>query len=293
MDKLFKTAFTLIELLVVIAIIGILSGLIVVTMNGVTEKANMAKAQVFSNSLRNALMMNLVSEWKFDGVTTERAATNADAVDTWSGAGNGTIPASPAIPTVKVSSDCVNGSCLSFDGNDYVSTSLKPTSRGTIAAWFYLQSGSSSMIVGSQMATPDSRAYLGINSAFNLGGGIGTSTYNTIKTTETVPFQKWHYGALTWDGTNVRIYLNGKGYSFPQSGSVPDYALYIGVDNYSGGLGNYWAGRLDDVRFFDAAMPASQIKEQYYAGLNDLLANDSILNEEYLERVSSLAVAEK
>jgi prepilin-type N-terminal cleavage/methylation domain-containing protein len=54
MNELIKKAFTLIELLVVIAIIGILSGLIVVSMGGVTQKANIAKAQVFSNSLKNA-----------------------------------------------------------------------------------------------------------------------------------------------------------------------------------------------------------------------------------------------
>lgn len=43
------TAFTLIELLVVIAIIGILSGLIIVTMSGATNSANDAKrkAQCF------------------------------------------------------------------------------------------------------------------------------------------------------------------------------------------------------------------------------------------------------
>ena len=52
MNKFIKQAFTLIELLVVIAIIGILSGLIVVSMSGVTQKATIAKAQVFSNSLR-------------------------------------------------------------------------------------------------------------------------------------------------------------------------------------------------------------------------------------------------
>jgi prepilin-type N-terminal cleavage/methylation domain-containing protein len=63
MNKLLRQAFTLIELLVVIAIIGILSGLIVVSMSGVTQKANIAKAQVFSNSLRNSLMLIIVGEW--------------------------------------------------------------------------------------------------------------------------------------------------------------------------------------------------------------------------------------
>ena len=49
MHKIKQLAFTLIELLVVIAVIGILSGLIVVSMSGVTNKATIAKAQVFSN----------------------------------------------------------------------------------------------------------------------------------------------------------------------------------------------------------------------------------------------------
>ena len=61
MNRFIKKAFTLIELLVVIAIIGILSGLIVVTMSGVTQKARIAKAQAFSNSLRNALCRRWVA----------------------------------------------------------------------------------------------------------------------------------------------------------------------------------------------------------------------------------------
>ena len=61
-----RTAFTLIELLVVIAIIGILSGLIIVSVSGAAQKATIAKAQIFSNSLRNSLMMNMVAEFKLE-----------------------------------------------------------------------------------------------------------------------------------------------------------------------------------------------------------------------------------
>ena len=70
----FEYAFTLIELLVVIAIIGILSGLIITTMSGATESARIAKLKVYSNSVRNTLGANLVSEWKFD---------NSNANDSW------------------------------------------------------------------------------------------------------------------------------------------------------------------------------------------------------------------
>ncbi len=53
-----KGAFTLIELLVVIAIIGILSGLIVVSMSGATNSANDAKRKANLDVLKKALMYN-------------------------------------------------------------------------------------------------------------------------------------------------------------------------------------------------------------------------------------------
>ncbi|MFA5013447.1 MAG: type II secretion system protein, partial [Candidatus Paceibacterota bacterium] len=88
MNKRLFRAFTLIELLVVIAIIGILSALIIVGMNSTTQKATIAKAQVFSNSLRNSLMGNLISEWKFDQVNVPAANQTPDS---WSGGNTGTL----------------------------------------------------------------------------------------------------------------------------------------------------------------------------------------------------------
>jgi hypothetical protein len=48
----------------------------------------------------------------------------------------------------------------------------------------------------------------------------------------------------------------------------------------------------DDVRIYNAVIPISQIKEQYYAGLNKLLANGAITKDEYLLRAKEL-VAQK
>ncbi|MFA5431916.1 MAG: prepilin-type N-terminal cleavage/methylation domain-containing protein [Candidatus Paceibacterota bacterium] len=50
-------AFTLIELLVVIAIIGILSGLIVISMNASINSANDAKRKANIDAIRKALVI--------------------------------------------------------------------------------------------------------------------------------------------------------------------------------------------------------------------------------------------
>ncbi|MFA5431911.1 MAG: fibrinogen-like YCDxxxxGGGW domain-containing protein [Candidatus Paceibacterota bacterium] len=55
--NIYRTAFTLIELLIVIAIIGILSGLIVISMKGSIDSANDAKRKAGINTIRKALVI--------------------------------------------------------------------------------------------------------------------------------------------------------------------------------------------------------------------------------------------
>ncbi|MFA5431898.1 MAG: fibrinogen-like YCDxxxxGGGW domain-containing protein [Candidatus Paceibacterota bacterium] len=57
MNKIIKRAFTLIELLVVIAIIGILSGLVVISINASFNSANDAKRKASVDSVRKALIV--------------------------------------------------------------------------------------------------------------------------------------------------------------------------------------------------------------------------------------------
>ena len=133
-----RMAFTLIELLVVIAIIGILSGLIITTMSGATESARIAKLKVYSNSIRDTLGANLVSEWKFDGtgISDGQSANTNYTQDTW-GLNIGTISGTPKVYS---GTNCVSGSCLQFITNsDYISCSggnnLKINSAMTISFW--------------------------------------------------------------------------------------------------------------------------------------------------------------
>lgn len=292
MQSIIKKAFTLIELLVVIAIIGILSGLIIITMSGVTQKANIAKAQVFSNSLRNALMLNLVSEWKFDGSTADGSpATANDVLDTW-GSSNGAVPTPP---TVKKGANCVSGSCLQFSSasGQYVNIPNLDNLRfstGTVSFWF-----KSSATYGAPFFFSDkdvNNKYMGISI------GNWTSSYSD----ESIGFfcygssnlefyyrgghtlyldNNWHNVTVTVGSNYNNIYMDGQkltiltyGYGNASTGGIfsndPSYdTLRIGsrlLSSYNDG----YTGLVDDVRIYGAAIPTSQIREQYYAGLNIL-----------------------
>ena len=99
-----QRSFTLIELLVVIVIIGILAGVIIVSTSSSISRANFAKAQAFSNTVQQELLLNLVSEWTFDNESKL-------GEDTW-GNNDGTVHGA-----IK-ETDCVYGSCMRFNGTD-------------------------------------------------------------------------------------------------------------------------------------------------------------------------------
>ena len=300
MSKLFKQAFTLIELLVVIAIIGILSGLIVVAMGGMTDKATIAKAQVFSNSLKNSLMLNLISEWKLDGNAND--SWSGGNSGTWYGSGGGTNTSANYRPTTE----CVSGQCLNFDGtDDYINagnaTNLTNIKKITIAAWIKPEVTASNykyiVMNGRDTAAPVG-GYGFTLSSNNLAGYVHHDATMTWITGSPVTLGSWQYVVFVFDGSNLILYKNGQQDGSPVTISsttiaIAPYDLSLGCHRQgaggSGGCIYLFKGTMDEVRIYDAAMPISQIKEQYYAGLNSLLVNGNINSKEYSQRTNLIA----
>jgi hypothetical protein len=244
------------------------------------------------------LMMNLVSEWKFDGTTIDgSAATNNDVLDTWSGLNNGIIPTAPAIPTVKTGSNCVSGSCLNFNGNDYVDLTAEGglVNSFTISMWFNTSNISNiQRLINWRPSTGDSNEIrFNINES-KLEGLVmhssGSPTgYKDYLGAVTLQSNNWYLGTFSWNGTDFKLYLNGnenvpyvktKDDSVSMTNTIRNRrfgAAVAGVD--------FFTGLIDDVRIYNAGMPTSQIKEQYYAGLNSLLSSGQITKEDYQNRL--------
>jgi len=323
MNKLIKKAFTLIELLVVIAIIGILSGLIVVSMGGMTEKATIAKAQVFSNSLRNSLMLDIVSEWKFDG-TGKNDGEAADIIyvdDTW-GKNDGyfcSVNASNPhpFPTVKTGNNCISGSCLYFDNIDdniRTSSSLRYTGGGmTISAWVKIDSAaanSSYLVSKPWNGNGYYNYYFYWNATNTISFWIGGDSNNgpVISSPANVVKNKWHHIVATVNSDTasqspkaIKLFVNGDSVA---SGihTITTWVPTLGgadqlVDLAIGHVyrcdqsvpERFFHGYMDEVRIYNAAIPTSQIKEQYFAGLNSLLANKTINSSEYYSKIQEFS----
>ena len=297
--KQFNRAFTLIELLVVIAIIGILSGLIITTMSGATESARIAKLKVYSNSVRDTLGANLVSEWKFD------EGSGSVINDSW-GTNNGTWTG-PLAPNTssnfRPQLECISGQCLSFDGvDDYIDygNQLNMTSNDfSISAWVkitkdYIPTGWDSSIINKQgFGTPRTgySLYLTGSAATNksrYGFVIGTSaSYKEIQSDISFNDGQWHLiTAIADRDTAISMYIDS---IFHKSTPVndPNYNLTNNASlAVSKGSDAYHKGSIDDVRIYNAAISATQIQQNYLAGLNKLLANNAISRGEYDQRLS-------
>jgi prepilin-type N-terminal cleavage/methylation domain-containing protein len=289
-----QLAFTLIELLVVIAIIGILSALIVVGMSSTTQKASIAKSQVFANSLRNSLMGNLVSEWRLDG----------NASDSWSGGNNGNWYGAGGgtnlVANYRPVAECISGQCLNFDGtDDYVNcghgTSLSFVNGiFTIEGWIKPTGWA-----GAQGIIMERENYL--VSGFRLSGNMSGENKLLFRTSQSggtisiisdvfLNLNTYYHFAITRDGTTSKLYLNSLQNSISSTGTYINNAaddIYIG--SYQG-IPNYdFAGLIDDIRIYNIAIPTSQIQQDYFVGLNKLLAKNQINGDEYQQRLAELS----
>jgi len=273
-------SFALIEILVVIVIIGILSAFIIVSLAGISSKANIAKAQAFSNSLKNSLLMNIVAEYKFDGPTAiNETATVNDAIDSW-----GTNNATGILgdPKVKSAPDCVFGKCIAFDGSgDYIdlpNLGISQNGPAAISGWFYFKDTAKTR--GLSMYLYENFLYQhSSNDYIYIAVGADYFSWGPLLNT-------WYYLVMSYSGDayTAKLYVNG----VPKNCNVQTGSPVPAFSNRISSSATAFNGLIDEVRVYNSAVPAFRIQENYYAGLNRLLVNSGLEKQEYGLRINEL-----
>ena len=97
-------SFTLIEILVTIVIIGILAGVIMISTSSAIDKASISKSKVFSDSVRNSMLLNLIFESSLDAIegTSSPFLTN----ENWSGKSMFFYYYSSTVSPFQIANDC-------------------------------------------------------------------------------------------------------------------------------------------------------------------------------------------
>lgn len=253
-----QSGFSLIELLAVIAIIGLLSSIVLINVQSARQKAVISNGLRLSDSMRASIGDSLISYWSFD---------NGTAVDNW-GNNDGTLVNSPT-PITGIIDDA-----FEFDGNNTTGSyidigapaDLNLTGASiTVEAWVYGESLESFDSVVSKT-----------NSNWNEGYGIyynsGTirffvSHYNQNMASINFSADKWHHIVGTYDGANVKIYLDAtEGTSDNYTGNISSNtgdSVFIAA---GGNSGYRWNGKIDEVKIYSEALPFSQIQKLYAEG---------------------------
>ncbi len=200
---------------------------------------------------------NLVGWWKFD------ESSGSVATDS-SGEGNNGSINNLAAGNIGVTGK--SGLAFDFDGsNDDVSipdaTSIRPNQNYSVSLWFKPTSlsGSYTHLVAKKGASiisygiwinPSNKLYFEVNDG-SVHGLTGTATIST---------GNWYYAVATYDGTDLKIYLNGNLESSTTSAGINinynSNDLFIG----SGAFNNNFHGIIDDVRIYNYPLTQTEIQ---------------------------------
>jgi len=207
-----------------------------------------------------------VAYWKFDegqGPTVQDSSTNNH---------DGTLGANSSAssddPTWITEDQCVSGKCLRFDGGDFVNVGQNINlSSGKISAgvWIRPQSVNANQVfIGQEQSTGPFGWSLRIDGNQQLSFVVNNS--NWARTTQLPELNKWSYVSGTFDGSVIKLYLNGNEVATTNySGSVyqPDLDVMIGN---TPGFNRFYNGALDEPRLYSYARSAAQVKEDFNQG---------------------------
>lgn len=155
------------------------------------------------------------------------------------------------------------------------------TSNFSLECWFNPSSTSGTQVImGQNTGTGTPRSLLTVKANGTIITTLGNATNAS---TSTVTANKWYHGAVTYDGSTIKLYLDGK---LEKSASVTaegcDGTWVMGV-SHSGG--SAFDGQMDEMRIWNDVRTESEIRKNMY---HPLAGNEANLLAYYkFDQVSS------
>lgn len=203
------------------------------------------------NYTSSAPMEGLVGWWKMD--VSDMSATGATLYDKSGKNNNGTV-------TGTTTSTGRIAQARSFNGtSDKISISNvdMAAASSTFAIWF--RANALNLVIAGKSGDADTYIYPPNSTRID----VQTDTSLTVKnfTVPTMSLGVWYHLVVTRGSNTTRLYLNGVESS--SGGQTQTDAMTINqIGTYSSGS-LWWNGALDDVRFYNRALSATEVSQLY------------------------------
>lgn len=161
------------------------------------------------------------------------------------------------------------GNAIQFDGTlrvELPGATLIGLAPFTVAAW--IQPDNVNLLM-SAISKP--RDVTGLNNTLSLTvGDDGITRYESSVANEIVTFPSggpdlrgaWHHVAASWDGIRRRLHIDGElAGEMPGAFEDSNLAIGIGADLDGGTPAIFYAGGMDELRFYDRALTDAEIAD--------------------------------
>ena len=256
-----------------------------VWMSGVT-KGVIDEFSIFATSFSATEVQELFNDGLALDATTHSKAGNLlsyhrnDGVTTWTdrstNSNHGTVAGTPDAITIREGlnsnkdglgfplTDSI-GNVLRLNGSsEYVKANFTNTTYSvyTISCW--IKANSLSNWIRIIQVDSSNERYLGLHGDGKVISSYYSGSWSALYTTATLSTDRWYYLTLVDDDTQTKIYIDdGSPETLANSIQITNPYLYIGTHE---GNGNFFDGLVDEVKFYNRELSATEIQKNYKHG---------------------------